>query len=70
MYRFSFGPGLDEGVTIGDNAILGINSYVNKDVPANEFWAGIPAKLIKKVGVPDTKMDKEIEIYRYEEAKK
>ena len=57
------------GTTIGDKSMIGILSYVNKDVPANEFWAGIPAKLIKQVGVDDTAMHKDMEIYRYEDKK-
>lgn len=36
------------GVIIGDGAIIGAHSIVNKDVPANEIWAGIPAKKIKE----------------------
>ena len=35
------------GVTIGDNAIIGANSVVNKDVPANAIVAGVPTKIIK-----------------------
>ena len=35
------------GVTIGDNAIIGANSVVNKDVPANSIVAGVPAKIIE-----------------------
>ena len=35
------------GVTVGDNAIIGANSVVTKDVPANSVVAGVPAKLIK-----------------------
>ena len=37
------------GVTIGDNAIIGANSVVNKDVPANSIVAGVPMKIIKVV---------------------
>lgn len=35
------------GVTIGDNAIIGANSVVTKDVPPYGVVAGSPAKLIK-----------------------
>jgi acetyltransferase-like isoleucine patch superfamily enzyme len=31
------------GVTIGENAIVGACSFVNKDVPDNEVWFGTPA---------------------------
>lgn len=36
-------------VKIGNNAIIGANSVVTKDIPANEVWAGAPAKFIKKL---------------------
>ncbi len=36
------------GVTIGDGAIIGANSIVTKDVPANCIAAGIPAKVIRE----------------------
>lgn len=35
------------GVTIGDNAIIGANSVVTKDIPANCVAAGTPARVIK-----------------------
>lgn len=35
------------GVTVGDNAIVGANSVVTRDVPANSVVAGSPAKIIK-----------------------
>lgn len=35
-----------EGVKIGQGAIIGASSLVNKSIPANEIWAGIPAKKI------------------------
>lgn len=34
------------GVTIGDNSIIGAGSVVTKNVPANEVWAGNPARFI------------------------
>ncbi len=38
-----------KGVIIGENAIVGACSVVTKSIPANEIWAGNPAKFIKKV---------------------
>ena len=35
------------GITIGDNAVVGANSVVAADVPADEIWGGIPARLIR-----------------------
>lgn len=35
------------GVTIGDNSIIGTRSVVTHDVPANTVYAGVPAKFIK-----------------------
>jgi acetyltransferase-like isoleucine patch superfamily enzyme len=32
------------GVTIGENAIVGVMSYVHKDVPEGEIWFGTPAE--------------------------
>jgi acetyltransferase-like isoleucine patch superfamily enzyme len=37
------------GVTIGEDALVGMGSVVLKDVPAGEVWAGNPAKFIKKL---------------------
>jgi serine acetyltransferase len=34
-------------VTIGDGAIIGANSYVNKSVPPGEIWAGTPARKLR-----------------------
>lgn len=38
-----------KGVTIGENAVIGACSVIAKDIPANEIWAGNPAKLISKL---------------------
>ena len=35
-------------VRIGDGAIIGAGSIVTKDIPANEVWAGNPARFIRK----------------------
>lgn len=37
-----------KGVNIGRGAIIGANSFVNKNVPPYEIWAGTPAKFVKK----------------------
>ncbi len=34
------------GVTIGDGATIGAMALVNRDVPAGEFWAGVPARKV------------------------
>lgn len=35
------------GVTIGENAVIGAGAVVTKDVPANSFAAGNPAKVVR-----------------------
>jgi serine acetyltransferase len=35
------------GVTIGENAVVGAFSFVNRNVPANAVVVGVPAKPIK-----------------------
>ena len=37
------------GVKIGKNSVVAMNSFVNKDIPDNEVWGGVPAKFIKKI---------------------
>lgn len=37
------------GVSVGENAIVGANSFVNRDIPSNEVWAGSPVRSLKKV---------------------
>lgn len=36
-------------VTIGTNSIVAAYSFVTKDIPDNEIWAGIPAKFKQKI---------------------
>lgn len=38
-------------IRIGDNAIIGANSVVTKDVPANATAVGIPAKIVSETKV-------------------
>jgi acetyltransferase-like isoleucine patch superfamily enzyme len=32
---------------INDNSIVGANSFVNKEIPKNEIWGGVPVKKLK-----------------------
>ena len=36
------------GVTVGENAVVGAMSFINKDIPANCTAYGVPAKVVKK----------------------
>jgi acetyltransferase-like isoleucine patch superfamily enzyme len=36
-------------VTIGENSIIAAYSFVTKNIPDNEIWAGIPAKFLEKI---------------------
>jgi acetyltransferase-like isoleucine patch superfamily enzyme len=36
------------GATIGENSIVGANSFVNRDIPKDEIWVGTPARFLKK----------------------
>jgi len=37
------------GVKIGDNSIIAMDSLVNKNIPPNEMWGGVPARRIRKL---------------------
>jgi acetyltransferase-like isoleucine patch superfamily enzyme len=38
------------GLEIGSNAIVGAGSVVTKNIPADEIWAGVPARFVRAVG--------------------
>ena len=40
-----------KGVSVGNRSVIGAGSVVSCDVPADEIWAGNPARFVKKLGV-------------------
>lgn len=52
------GPGacILGGVVIGDNAVIGANSVVINDIPANSVAVGIPARVIKENPAPNSEI--------------
>lgn len=40
-----------KGVRIGENAVIGMNSVVTKDVPANSIAVGNPCKVVRKINI-------------------
>ena len=41
------------GVSIGDNSVIGANSLVTKDIPANSVAYGSPCKVVRPIGQHD-----------------
>jgi len=42
------------GVTVGDNCVVGAGSVVTRDIPANSFAAGVPARVIRPITKEDS----------------
>jgi acetyltransferase-like isoleucine patch superfamily enzyme len=47
-----YGASFLRGVTVGDNAVIGTYTVVNKDVPANAVVAGVPVRLLRMRATP------------------
>jgi acetyltransferase-like isoleucine patch superfamily enzyme len=41
------------GASIGNGSVIGANSVVTKDIPANSFAAGVPARVVRELNIPD-----------------
>jgi acetyltransferase-like isoleucine patch superfamily enzyme len=47
------GAAVMPGVVVGDGSVIGANSVVTRDIPPASFAAGAPARVIRKLALPD-----------------
>lgn len=43
-------------IVVGENSIVAAGSVVNKDIPSNEVWGGVPAKFIMDIDTYNKKI--------------
>jgi acetyltransferase-like isoleucine patch superfamily enzyme len=48
-----YGACILRGVRVGDNSVIGTNTVVTKDVPANAVVAGVPARIVRMREAPE-----------------